>query len=135
MTNDSLHLVRSTYVVMTSFSIDSIINSSVDGFNTLLTNVTAVFTNFLSLIITQENTITYADGVLSIYKNFLQFLYFDEFQLKLLKAFLIILLLNVVLIYISWRVYGKRICERFMKPGMMCHLFLYDFCGFPFTHQ
>lgn len=41
----------------------------------------------------------------------------DEFQWKLLKVFTSILFLNLVLIFIAWKIFGKRICERFMKPG------------------
>lgn len=42
---------------------------------------------------------------------------FDEFQFKILKAFSLILLTNIILIYFSWKTYGLQICQRFMKPG------------------
>lgn len=54
---------------------------------------------------------------LSFYEEIAGVFYFNEFQLLLLKTFLIILLFTLLLIFISWRVYGKRISERFMKPG------------------
>lgn len=44
-------------------------------------------------------------------------LYFTPLQLVLLKGFVLILFLNLLLIIVSWRVYGKSICDRFMKPG------------------
>lgn len=43
--------------------------------------------------------------------------YFNEFQFLLLKTFFLILLFTLLLIFISWRVYGKRISERFMRPA------------------
>lgn len=54
---------------------------------------------------------------LSFYDEIAEVFYFNEFQYLLLKTFFIILLFTLLLILISWRVYGKRISERFMKPG------------------
>lgn len=54
---------------------------------------------------------------LSFYDDFVEVFWFNEFQFLLLKTFLLILLFTLLLIFISWRVYGKRISERFMKPG------------------
>lgn len=42
---------------------------------------------------------------------------FDEFQIKILKIFSIILLINVVLILILWNIYKDQIYERFIRPG------------------
>lgn len=53
----------------------------------------------------------------TIYDDILQVFYFNEFQFLLLKTFFLILLFTFLLIFVSWRVYGKRISERFMKPG------------------
>lgn len=49
--------------------------------------------------------------------------YFNEFQFLLLKTFFLILLFTLLLIFVSWRVYGNRISERFMKPGKCCNLY------------
>lgn len=54
---------------------------------------------------------------LSFYEEFAEVFYFNEFQLLLLKTFFLILVFTLLLIIISWRLYGKRISERFMKPG------------------
>lgn len=54
---------------------------------------------------------------LSFYEEIASVFYFNEFQFLLLKTFSLILLFTLLLIFISWRVYGKRISERFMKPG------------------
>ncbi|CAG9792344.1 unnamed protein product [Diatraea saccharalis] len=54
---------------------------------------------------------------LSFYEEIASVLYFNEFQFLLLKTFFLILLFTLLLIFISWRVYGKRISERFMKPA------------------
>ncbi|KAI8423718.1 hypothetical protein MSG28_012749 [Choristoneura fumiferana] len=56
---------------------------------------------------------------LSFYEEIVGVFYFNEFQFLLLKTFLIILLFTLLLIFISWRVYGKRISERFMKPATL----------------
>ncbi|KOB68280.1 putative UBX domain-containing protein 1 [Operophtera brumata] len=53
---------------------------------------------------------------LSFYEEIAEIFYFNEFQYLLLKTFFLILLFTLLLILISWRVYGKRISERFMKP-------------------
>lgn len=38
---------------------------------------------------------------------------FTDFEVKLLKIFSTILLTNLLAIFIIWRVYGQRICDRF----------------------
>lgn len=52
-----------------------------------------------------------------VFSTVTESLYFDDFQWKLFTTFLTLLIINVVLIYIAWQIYGKRICDRFMKPG------------------
>lgn len=54
---------------------------------------------------------------LSFYEDLAEVFYFNEFQFLLLKTFSLILLFTLLLIFVSWRVYGKRISERFMKPA------------------
>lgn len=56
---------------------------------------------------------------LSFYDEIAEVFYFNEFQFLLLKTFLLILLFTLLLIFISWRVYGRRISERFMRPGKL----------------
>jgi hypothetical protein len=51
------------------------------------------------------------------YDSIINWLAFDEFQIKLLKGFLFILCANIFLIYMSWKLYGKRISEKFVRPG------------------
>lgn len=51
---------------------------------------------------------------------------FDEFQLKILKVFLIILLINVVLIVVLWNIFKDRIHERFIEPGNVCDQFFHS---------
>ncbi|XP_065169190.1 uncharacterized protein [Atheta coriaria] len=46
-----------------------------------------------------------------------QSLRFDDFQSTLLYSFLLLFTINIVLICIAWSVFGKSICERFMKPA------------------
>nr|XP_034826389.1 uncharacterized protein LOC117983867 [Maniola hyperantus] len=54
---------------------------------------------------------------LSFYEDIAEVFYFNEFQLLLFKTFSLILLFTFILIILSWRVYGKRISERFMRPA------------------
>lgn len=61
-------------------------------------------------------------GELSFYDDLAEVFYFNEFQFLLLKTFSLILLFTLLLIFISWRVYGSRISERFMKPGELMAL-------------
>lgn len=51
------------------------------------------------------------------YESIVRWLAFDELQIKLLKWLLFILCANICLIYMTWKVYGKRISEKFMRPG------------------
>lgn len=41
----------------------------------------------------------------------------DEFQLKILRTLLVILVVNVTLILYAWNKHGQRISERFVKAG------------------
>ena len=40
----------------------------------------------------------------------------DEFQWRLFKILLFIVLTNVTLIYLFWHIYGAKIVEKFMTP-------------------
>lgn len=40
----------------------------------------------------------------------------DEFEGRILKGFLLILIINLFLVFMSWKIYGPRIVDRFMKP-------------------
>lgn len=52
-----------------------------------------------------------------VFTSVTESLLFDDFQWKIFTTFLAIFIINIVIIYISWQIYGKRICNRFMKPG------------------
>lgn len=56
-------------------------------------------------------------AVLCFYDDIALWFAFDEFQFKLLKGFGFVLFANIFLICAAWKVYGYRICQRFMKPG------------------
>lgn len=74
---------------------------------------------------------------LSFYEELANVFYFNEFQVLLLKTFLLILLFTLLLILLSWRVYGKRISERFMKPGELYDVIYiqYVFCTYNTTNN
>lgn len=60
-----------------------------------------------------------------------EFFYFSDFQLKILKVFLIILLFNIILVIILWNLYKDRIFERFMQPGKQIQCFYFCFFYIP----
>lgn len=41
----------------------------------------------------------------------------EDFQVRILQTCLIILVFNIFLISIAWKMYGPRIAERFMKSA------------------
>lgn len=55
--------------------------------------------------------------VVTFYDQFLETFYFNDIQLLLLKTVLCILLVTLLLVVLSWRVYGKKISDRFLKPS------------------
>lgn len=78
--------------------------------------------NSFGVISDQASTFTKPnDGILlnlfGFYKQFISFMCFDNFQIQLLKVFLLTLFTIVIMIYGAWYVYGPRISERFMYPG------------------
>lgn len=70
--------------------------------------------NLASYISGSANLLYENQSVLAFFESF--HLHFDQFQLKLLKTFFIALIINILLIGIAWKIYGKAICERFMQP-------------------
>lgn len=77
------------------------------------------FLNFLKFFSEWEVPSYFDHKTFIIFVNFFSF---DEFQLKLLKGFFFILICNIFLIFFTWKIYGKRICNRFMKTGKFCKL-------------
>uniref|UniRef100_A0A8D8YCI4 Uncharacterized protein n=1 Tax=Cacopsylla melanoneura TaxID=428564 RepID=A0A8D8YCI4_9HEMI len=66
-------------------------------------------TSFPELVCTQETTESCFSQVSELWK-------YEEFHVTLFQVFATILIVNLVLIYVSWNYYGEKICERFMKP-------------------
>lgn len=86
--------------------------------NTSITDVVQHYWNSFILSLTDSFALlrlsrgkTFAEVV----EKFPETIYFDEFQWKLVRIFGALLFLNLILIFIVWRIYGKSICERFMK--------------------
>lgn len=97
---------------MISFLPDSVLNSQ------FIEIVIEYWNNLISYLSGTPVLITENPTVLTFVETLPASLQFDQFQYKLLKGFCILLLVNILLIIITWKIYGKRICERFMKPGM-----------------
>ncbi|KAK0181649.1 hypothetical protein PV327_003917 [Microctonus hyperodae] len=51
------------------------------------------------------------------YKQSIDSLYFDQFQILLIKIFLLTLLSLLIMIYAAWYVYGSPITDKFMHSG------------------
>lgn len=49
--------------------------------------------------------------------EFIEWFAFDDFQIKLLKGFSIVLFCNVLFISLAWSYYGHRISDKLMRPG------------------
>lgn len=100
--------------VMNSFiSLESVLNSSlIDSVKTYCIDASTHIFQFVFF-----HTETQTKSILTAVENLPQAFHCDEFQWKLLKVFTLALFLNLVFILIAWKIFGKRICERFMKPG------------------
>lgn len=104
---------------MTALSTDSVFNTTL--FDEVIRHISEcsslvydLFASAVSLISAEDSTKLPAAA---IYDQLSQLLSFDESQVKLLKTFLFVQLFTLFLIFLSWKVYGKRISERFMTPG------------------
>lgn len=51
------------------------------------------------------------------YKQSIDSLYFDQFQILLIKIFLLTLFTILIMIYAAWYVYGSPISDKFMHSG------------------
>lgn len=109
--------------MMLSFLPEAFVNSSVDGvqlfaqkFKQDIYNI-FLFIYELFCVAEQPNK-----SPQKIYKSILQFIdsciAFDEFQIKILKVLLSILICNLLIISILWQFFGRQICDRFTRPGM-----------------
>lgn len=98
---------------MTSFSYDNIINTSfVDTLTSYWENLSSYLFDLLVVLNEKQSR------SLTIALDSLPYsIHFSNFQWKLLKGFSLILIINLILICVAWKIFGKNICERFMKPG------------------
>lgn len=98
---------------MNSIFSDYFLNSSVIDVVQLYWNAINVYI-FDTITLLRENlkSKTIASVFESLPSTPLQF---DDFKWNLLKIFTALLFVNLILIAITWRIYGKRICDRFMN--------------------
>lgn len=103
---------------MIAVSDDASVNSSlIDVVRSYVLELIGTVSHILELAsnLTGPNNLSF-HFIYDCYDSVITWLAFDEFQLKLLKGFLLILCSNVLLILISWKIFGRKIFERFMKP-------------------
>lgn len=93
--------------------------------NTSITDVVQYYWNTFILYTTDTFDLlclSHGKAFAEFVEKFPESIYFDDFQWKLIRIFAALLFLNLFLIFLVWKVFGKSICERFMK---LCK---YDCC-------
>lgn len=101
---------------MSSFSfssLENIISTTLDALTSYWNNLSLYLIHFIIFVNDTQSKI-----VAFIIENLPYSIQFSNFQWKLLKGFSLILITNLILICVAWRIFGKNICERFMKPGI-----------------
>lgn len=95
---------------MSTFSLESFWNS------TFVEVLRLYWGNFLTYFSNLYQKTAQSETFSNLFQDLPDSLNFDDFQWNLLKVFIFILLLNLLLIFVTWRVYRKNVCERFMRP-------------------
>jgi len=100
------------------------INKCVVNLLSLLSAIFGLTYNSNDIVIDDETSLR----LCKFFRELIALLSFDEFQLQLLKIFLLTFACSVILIFVAWHIYGSRITEQFMKAGnvtsMKCFLFI-----------
>lgn len=84
-------------------------------------NIFVILLQFLSISDESQGTVkfTYTQIYETIVKFLLSFFQFDDFQIKLLKVLISFFVCNLLIILILWHFFGRQICDRFMRPGII----------------
>lgn len=90
------------------------INKCVLNLLSLLSTTFGLTFNFGNIVIFDDET---SLKLREFLHELIALLSFDDFQLQLLKVFLLIFISSVALIFVAWHIYGSRITEQFMKTG------------------
>ncbi|XP_011705825.1 PREDICTED: uncharacterized protein LOC105462080 [Wasmannia auropunctata] len=90
------------------------INKCVLNLLSLLSTTFGLTFNFSDIVILDDET---SSRLREFLHELIALLSFDDFQLQLLKVFLLTFLSSVALIFVAWHIYGSRITEQFMKTG------------------
>ncbi|XP_011863991.1 PREDICTED: uncharacterized protein LOC105559939 isoform X1 [Vollenhovia emeryi] len=88
------------------------INKCVLNLLSFLSTTFGLTFNFGDVVILDDET---SLKLRELLHGLLALLSFDDFQLQLLKVFLLTFASSVALIFVAWHVYGSRITEQFMK--------------------
>lgn len=111
------------------------------NFGQALQNLTRIFSDITNVIDLHyqeflDNTEKSLDLVRIYYEDvigtFVSPITFSDFQLNILKTFLVILAINLIFIKFYWNKYGDIITDRFIRPSMKFFIFL---CCFFFLHN
>ncbi|KAL6448848.1 hypothetical protein ACFW04_000533 [Cataglyphis niger] len=90
------------------------INKCVHNLLSLLSSTFGLTFNFDDIVIFDDET---SSKLREFFHELIALLAFDDFQLQLLKVFLLTFLSSVALIFVAWHIYGARITEQFVKAG------------------
>ncbi len=113
LNNSSLALNESS----SSYSFFSSVNFEAI-FDHIVILVVAIY-EYLSNIafeVYEGNLVVAADEIVAGGYRLFEYIEFTDFQLRLLREFGLILLGNIVLVCIAWKVYGPRISVKFGRP-------------------
>lgn len=90
------------------------INKCVLSLCSLLSTTFELTFNFNDIVTLGDET---SLRIRDLLRESIALLSFDDFQLQLLKVFLLTFVSSVALIFVAWHIYGSRITEQFMKAG------------------
>lgn len=102
--------------------LSEVINKCVLNLLSLLSTTFGLTFNFGDIVIFDDETSLKLREFLD---ELIALLSFDDFQLQLLKVFLLTFVSSVALIFIAWYIYGSRITEQFMKTGKITNKTLF----------
>ncbi|EFN88488.1 hypothetical protein EAI_02560, partial [Harpegnathos saltator] len=94
-------------------------NYLLEVINKCVLSLCSLLSTTFGLTFNSNDVVIFDDGTLlklrDLFHELVALLSFDDFQLQLLKVFLLTFVSSVALIFVAWHIYGSRITEQFMK--------------------
>ncbi|XP_014487498.1 PREDICTED: uncharacterized protein LOC106751184 [Dinoponera quadriceps] len=90
-----------------------------EAINKCVLSLCSLLSTTFGLTFISNHVVTFDDEISlrlhDLFRELVALLLFDDFQLQLLKVFLLTFVSSVALIFVAWHIYGSRITEQFMK--------------------